>query len=409
MFSIEGQIVSQGEVARRRVEIGPNGLIGAVTEPTGLADLVLDHELVFPGFIDLHVHARECVDHSQDYKEDFTTAGAAAVNGGVVAFADMPNNPAPPVDESSLAGKYRLVQKSAAQVLLYAGIGPGTRPLTKLVPYKVFMGKSVGELYFKTAADLETSISNYRGQRVSFHCEDPAVLAQNQSQPTHETRRPEQAEALAIELALKVIKKYQLQGKICHCSTAVGLSQIRAAKKQGLDVTVEVAPHHLYFDESMLNEQNRKMFQVNPPIRQARENRLALIQALREGDIDYLATDHAPHTLEEKQRGTSGMPHLDTYGPFAAWLMKEQKFTPQDIARVCSFNPGQFFGQFTDNKYGRIEPGFEGSLTVLDMQKPVTITKNMLKTKCGWSPFEGIKLPGSVTYTIIKGKVCKGN
>jgi dihydroorotase len=150
-----------------------------------------------------------------------------------------------------------------------------------------------------------------------------------------------------------------------------------------------------------------RLLQVNPPIRQTKENRLALIEALKNGDIDYLATDHAPHTVAEKEKGVSGMPHLDTYGPVASWLMKEHNFTPQEIARVCSFNPGQFMNQFTNVKYGKIEPGFAGSLTVLDMNKPIKIEKSMLKTKCGWSPFEGIQFPGRVVYTIVRGKVYK--
>ncbi len=117
------------------------------------------------------------------------------------------------------------------------------------------------------------------------------------------------------------------------------------------------------------------MFQVNPPIRQTKENCLALIAALKNGDIDYLAADHAPHTIAEKENGASGLPHLDTYGPFAAWLMAEHHFTPQEIARVCSFNPGKFMNNFTPIKYGKIAAGFVGSLTVLDMNRPINISK----------------------------------
>ena len=129
MFSIEGNTINIDGQKRKRVEIGNDGLISRVGNPTGKADVVLKDELIFPGFIDLHVHARECSDHSWDYKEDFTTAGQAAINGGVVAFADMPNNPLPPVDDKSYADKYLLAQKCPVDVLLYAGIGPWTQPL----------------------------------------------------------------------------------------------------------------------------------------------------------------------------------------------------------------------------------------------------------------------------------------
>ena len=419
MLSIEGNVVNIDGQARKRVEVGNDGIISAVGDVTGSADVVLDDELVFPGFVDVHVHARECADHSWDYKEDFATAGAAAINGGVVAFADMPNNPVPPVDEKSYADKDQLAKKAAVDVVLYAGIGPQTKPLyyinhgrdlystSRNVPYKVYMSQSVGDLFFSSLDDVERAISKYAGQNVSFHCEDPAILLANKNQPTHQARRPEVAEVSAIDFALMLIKKYNLKGKICHVSTTEGLAKITAVKNTGLPVTVEVSPNHLYFDETMMDDENRAMFQVNPPIRQSRRNRLYLLAALKKGDIDYLATDHSPHTVQEKEKGISGTPQLDTYGPFAAWLIKEHGFTPQDIARVCSFNPGQWFSQFCDVKYGKIEKGYAGSLTVLDMNHPIKIVKSMLKTKCGWSPFEGFQFPGKVAYTIIKGKVYK--
>ena len=95
---------------------------------------------------------------------------------------------------------------------------------------------------------------------------------------------------------------------------------------------------------------------------------------------------------------------MDTYGSFIAWLTKEHNFTPQEIERVCSQNPANFLNQFIKNKYGEIKEGFVGSLTIIDMNKPVTITKNILKTKCGWSLFEGMIFPGSVVMTVVKGK-----
>jgi len=436
MISIEGNIVNIDKTFRGRIEIGSDGLISAVGQQTGNADLVLKDELIFPGFIDLHVHARECANHSQDYKEDFVTAGQAAINGGVVAFADMPNNPVPPVDDESYAEKLSLTKKSAVEILLYAGIGPNTRPLRSApihrltkepinghttqvtTPYKVYMGKSVGDLFFNSFEELESAISKYSGQNVSFHCEDPKILAANENQPTHEGRRPVEAEVSALDFALQMVEKYQLSGKICHVSTAEGLAKIIEAKKRGVKATVEVAPHHLYFDEESTrsvsiyrpNTDAHKWahyMQVNPPIRQSRENRLALVAALKNGDIDYLATDHAPHTIEEKEKGISGLTHLDTYGPFVSWLLQEQNFTPQEVARVCSFNPGNFMNQFLPVKYGSIAEGFVGSLSIIDMNRPIKIEKSMLKTKAAWSPFEGIEFPGRVAYTIIKGKIYK--
>ncbi len=404
MISLEGKIVNMDRVFRGRIEIGESGIINRIGEPTGDADFIFKDELIFPGFIDLHVHAREDTSHTQDYKEDFVTAGQAAINGGVVAFAEMPNNPVAPTDDKSYADKKELIKKSAVGVVLYAGIGVNTKPLSVKVPYKVFMGPSVGSLFFESLAELEEAIKEYKGCAISFHCEDPKILEENASKPTHLLRRPVSAEISAIDFALQMIEKYNLAGKICHCSTEDGIEKIKNAKMRKVNVVAEVTPHHLFFDETMPNL-NKKNLQVNPPIRQTKENRLALIEALRRGDIDYLATDHAPHTIEEKEKGISGMPHLDTYGAFVTWLMQKHSFSASDVARVCSVNPGIFIKQFIDDKYGEVRAGYVGSLTVIDMSKSVTITKNQLKTKCGWSPFEGVTFPGQVVMTVVRGKI----
>ena len=130
------------------------------------------------------------------------------------------------------------------------------------------------------------------------------------------------------------MSEYELQGKLCHFSTGEGLKDVIAAKARGVQVTCEVTPHHLFFDDTMLNDENRLWLQMNPPLR-GREDRLAMIEALRTGEIDYLATDHAPHSLEEKRKGTSGVPHLDTYGAFTTWLMAEHGFTRSRL-RECA-------------------------------------------------------------------------
>ena len=158
----------------------------------------------------------------------------------------------------------------------------------------------------------------------------------------------------------------------------------------------------------MLTGENRMLLQMNPPLR-SRADRLALVEALRSGVIDYLATDHAPHTLEEKEVGASGVPLLDTYGAFATWLMEVHGFSPQGIARVCAWNPGRFVREFLPAGFGRgvgrIEAGYVGSLTVLDLHTPYPVRREGLRTKCGWSPFEGFTFPGSVRWTVLRGRV----
>jgi dihydroorotase len=413
MLRVEGRIANHDREFEGAIEINTEtGLIERVGPRTGKSDLDLGSQIIFPGFGDLHIHAREDASQSQVYQEEFATVSAAAIHGGVTHVADMPNNPIAPVDDARYAEKEKLTAKSAVHVTLYAGIGPETSPLKRHVPYKAFMGPSVGDLFFDSQEQLEGALAKYRGKNVSFHCEDPATLQANKSATTHELRRPARAEIAATEFALALIERYGLIGKLCHYSTKGSLEKIAAAKARGVRVTVEVAPHHLFFDETMLTDENRLWLQMNPPLR-GREDRLALIAALRAGLVDYLATDHAPHTLEEKMRGRSGVPHLDTYGAFATWLMAEHGFSAMDIARVCSYNPGCFVKEFLPAGFGKgfgvIEPGYAGSLTILNLEAPFVVRREDLKTKCGWSPFEGYVLPGRVTYTILKGKVYPAN
>ncbi|HID21433.1 MAG TPA: amidohydrolase [Planctomycetaceae bacterium] len=370
-----------------------------------------DHEfgpdcLIFAGMGDIHIHAREDISGQQIHKEDFQTAAAAAIHGGVVHVADMPNNPVAPVDDASYAAKLRLVQKRKLPVhfTLYAGIGPETRPLSRPVPYKAYMGPSVGDLFFTSLRQLDETLARYQGCSVSFHCEDPEQLSAHAHASTHEQRRPPQCEISATRFALEMIEKHRLVGKLCHYSVREGLSLIRAAKRRGLPVTCEVTPHHLYFDVTHIRPDRRHLMQMNPPLRSP-EDRHALLEALRDGTLDYLATDHAPHTLEEKQLGVSGQPHLDTFGPFVTWLMRERGFAPEQVARFCCANPGEFVNPFsTPRRFGRIEPGYTASLTVLNLARPTTVRREDLRTKCRWSPFEGVTFPGSVEAVFIDGR-----
>jgi dihydroorotase len=409
MLRIEGRIANHDDTFDGAVLIDTEtGLIESVEPATGHSDLETKGCLIFPGFGDIHVHAREDVSGTQSYKEDFASVSAAALHGGVVHVADMPNNPIAPVDDEKYAQKERLAMGAPVTITLYAGIGPGTRPLSRHVPYKAFMGPSVGDLFFSSQEELEKVIQHYRGQNVSFHCEDPVILEQHKRERLHELSRPPLAEVSATKFALYLIEKYELVGKLCHYSTEEGLKLILDAKARGVQVSCEVTPHHLFFDTEQITSANRQWLQMNPPLRSP-SDRNALIRALRDGLIDYVATDHAPHTLAEKQEGHSGVPHLDTLGAFSTWLMVEHKFVPSDIARVFAYSPGQFVREFLHSSFGKglghIAADYTASLTIIDLKRPYKVTAESLRTKCKWSPFEGFTFPGSVRYTIHRGNI----
>jgi dihydroorotase len=408
---VEGLVAShrargENDTIRQRIEIDlRSGLITGVGDPGAGGDLVLgDEYVILPGLIDIHVHAREDATSTQSYKEDFASAGSAAIHGGVTAFADMPNNPQPPIDDATYARKRELARAaSPVEVLLYAGLGPHTRPLSFPAPYKAYMGHSVGELFFAGDDDLRAALARYRAQAVAFHAESPALLAQHHRAPTHAERRPPAAETAAIRTAIELSESFGIQPHICHLSTAEGLETIRAARRRGVEVTCEVAPHHLYYDQDNISAFHRPHFlQCNPPIR-SRLDRIALLEAFRRGEIDYLATDHAPHSLEENEAGISGMPHLDTFGAFLFWL-RDEGVSWRVLRLAAAERPGRFLSRYLPGLYGKVEKGYAGSLTVLRAGRR-TVRRETLKTRAHWSPFEGCTFSGSASHTIVRGRV----
>src|SRR5262245_33582187 len=217
---VEGILADLDGVRPGQVRI-EDGVIAAIGAGLGKADHVFGQDcLIFAGMGDVHIHAREDVTGKEMHKETFATASAAALHGGVVHVADMPNNPAAPIDDASYAAKEALLLGQHLPVVftLYAGIGPGTKPLTRDVPYKAYMGPSVGDLYFSSLEQLEQTLAHYAGKAVSFHCEDPVLLEKHKTAATHEERRPHVCELSATRFALTMIEKYRLSGKLCHYS-----------------------------------------------------------------------------------------------------------------------------------------------------------------------------------------------
>jgi dihydroorotase len=421
MKSIEAICVTSTYHKRQQIEFDEKtGLIMRVGD-LGLSREKLDYFFgddvyLFAGMGDVHIHAREDVSGKNNYKEDFSSSRKAMHNGGLCHAGDMPNNPIPPVDDETYRNKFNLaLDKCAGELWIYAGIGPGTRPLSEKVPYKVYMGPSIGELFFKDLQTLDETLRSYRDCTVSFHCEDPIVLEQNKNKSQHHEKRPVEAEVVATKDAISLIEKYGLKGKLCHFSSGEGLKAIREARKRGTFVQIEVTPQHLYFDLDQIREEDFVSYQMNPPIRKA-SDREALFLALKNGEIDFLATDHAPHSPEEKARGTSGLTGLDTFGPFVTWLLA-QGISPQLIASITAENPGTFFNQFIPSfkkislsfpdlglGVGFLRPGFRANFTLLNLNRPILITKDKLKTKSQSSPFLGITFPGQVEALFIGGQ-----
>lgn len=402
---LEGNLLDANGQRRERLLIDPiSGTILERGDLQGEPDYVCRNEcLVVPGFVDIHVHCRDDAGGSEHHKEDFRSASLAAIHGGVVLVGDMPNNPDPPNDEAGFLRKEAQVRERALiDVVLYGGVVSGSRPFRDDIPYKCYFGPSVGDIDAKGSGSLEELLTPYRGQLLMFHAEDPDTLKQSAEAATHEKRRPPEAEAVAIRRIIQLARELGFRPHIAHLSTEIGLDEIRKGRRDGIEISCEVTPHHLTFDSS-----NRGSFlrgdwlQMNPPIRSPRD-REALTAALISGEIEILATDHAPHTLAENQAGISGVPLLDTHGAFLCRLAAEGVDFKQLIDRACRA-PAQLFGAFSDGVFGNLEPGSVASLAILDPTANWTVRREDIRSRAAWSPFEGVSLPGQVIATIVRG------
>lgn len=456
--SIEGLLAPHDKKPYRgRIAIDEKtGLIRAVGKAEGKADhLFGDDCLIFAGFGDVHIHAREDDTGKQNYKEEYATAADAALHGGVVHVCAMPNTPNPVVGKEQFdwhRARIAALQKPVA-ILNYLGIDTKTKPLGKPGDYfyKLYFGKSVGDLTVTYGSELDVILAKYKGQHISFHVEYEPIVQASAKGKTHSERRPVAAVNEGLRILLPLIEKYKIHAKLCHWSTGgESFEMIAEYRKRGCDIVLEVSPLHLLFDTSMTDADPAlwTKIQMNPAV-QAPEHRAALIKGLKDGFIQFIATDHAPHTEEEKfaafskfkdrfqnmsnkemaaavkkldeplflatcvENNTSGAPWLDTYALVCTWLMAEHRFTSQDIARVCAYYPGTFVNshlkrQFRKQKFGKgfgkIEKGFMGSLTVLNTKKQTKVKREDLKTKVGWSPLEDRVLPGALEAVFIAGK-----
>ncbi|MEW6114153.1 MAG: hypothetical protein AB1664_18615 [Thermodesulfobacteriota bacterium] len=409
------------------IEFDPqSGTIAAVER---IESVDRNDRLLFPGFMDIHVHAREyprpdpkdAAAHERwekaCTKETFSSAGQAAINGGVTLFCAMPNDPDPPSNESTYRRKLETARASECPVILFAATTRSSEPWADL-PYKVYLDNAPSAVSFDDWGALEEALGRYRGCRVFFHAEDPEELAAPGTTGPRWFTRPPRAERSAVEKILDLTAKLGLRSHICHVSTESAVRLIREYNSgASVRVTCEVTPHHLFFsvDEGRISAaiggelEEAAFLECNPPLRSESDRRF-LLHALRQGLIDVLASDHAPHTRDDKTAGAPGMPHLDTLGPFAGWLIKDVGFTPQRVAEVLSSVPASIFSQDLSRTHGRIEIGCAASFTELDLSGETLVRgdriegRGKLETRCGWSPFSGIPLPAAVVKTYVLGR-----
>lgn len=410
-------VLPNGELAIRDVEVRAGKIVEISPEisspsQTESTSLEIDGEglTLLPGVIDPQVHFRE---PGLEHKEDLSTATMACAKGGVTSFLEMPNTRPLTITQAALDDK---LNRAAAKCLVNYGFfigatadnSPDLLAANPTCGIKIFMGSMRGNLLVDTEEKLEPIFA--KGKRlIAVHAENQARIDRRREEfagitdpAIHSTIQDNEAALLATKLALKMSKKYQRRLHILHTSTGEEAELLREEKPSW--VTAEVTPQHLLLNTSAY-EKIGSFAQMNPPLKSERDNQV-LWQALLDGVIDFIATDHAPHTLEEKAKvypnTPSGMPGVETSLPLMLTQAMEGRCTVSQVVNWMSAAVAR--GYKIPNK-GAIAPGYDADLVLVDLQNYRPVLREELLTKCGWSPFEGWNLTGWPVVTIVGGQV----
>lgn len=370
----------------------------------------LREAVILPGLIDAHVHFR---DPGLTYKEDFRTGTMAAANGGFTTVMDMPNTKPPTNTPRAFKEKLKIADhKSLVDYGLHAGVGKikDIKNLFKLKPatFKLFMDLLSDKELDETFREIK-NLSRVGGNPIiSLHCEDKDTVetstetlkARGRSKPEiYAKARPPLAETVAIKKILKLSKKYRQAIHICHVSVKESLELIDEAKKSGVKVTCEVTPHHLFLDAKYLAKLGN-LAKTNPPLRELKYG----LKLEDLNDIDIIGTDHAPHTIPEKEKDVwnalPGIPNLETTLPILLTQINQRDITFTDLKRLFCEKPAEIF--HLEGK-GFIKVGADADLVVVDMKKEGIINPDNFKSKAKYSPFKGFKVEGTPVMTFSRG------
>ncbi|AIF70414.1 dihydroorotase [Palaeococcus pacificus DY20341] len=371
---VEGHIgISDGKI----LEFSKSALKGEETIKTGL------HEVILPGMIDVHVHLR---DFNQKHKETIESGTKAALHGGITTIFDMPNTNPLIMDKETFKKRIAIFKKKAYADYALSFLLANNCEEAKNVNadfYKIFMGASTGGIYSKNFEN------DYKcaPRRVSVHAEDYELI---QKFPD----RPNIVEVKAIEKALTSAEKFKKPLHICHVSTKEGLSII--LEKNRPWISFEVTPHHLLLTKEDFKHNN--MLKVYPPLR-TKDDLHFLWRYIDE--IPIIASDHAPHTLEDKESGSAGIPGLETELALLFDAYNRGLLSLNDIVEKTSLNPAKVFGL----KNKGFEIGKDADLIIVNLREEWKVKPEEFYTKAKWSPWESKKLKGKVKMTFLRGRL----
>ncbi|MEM7721985.1 MAG: allantoinase AllB [Pseudomonadota bacterium] len=409
------------------VNDGRIAYIGEGAEPPAATRVIdLDGRHLLPGCIDVHVHFRE---PGMTQKEDFGTGTAAAAAGGVTCAFDMPNTDPPTDTAERLRDKQRLAEEKALiDFGLYGLLGEHNldqlRPMAEagMIGTKLFLGNTTGDNPCPSdGAVLEGfEIMAELGLRCSIHAENSPILFWRQNKLKAAGRNDPLAHlaartyVVAIEALNRAATLADWTGArihIVHESCAGSLPFIAFWKARGTDITVETLPQYLYLDAEGFAQPGGHLMRMNPPIRQ-KSNQEPLWQALLDGTIDFVATDHAPHAVEEKEGETiwdmaCGFPGVQTSLTLLLQAVHAGRMSLPQIVRVMSGAPARTFG-LSDRK-GAIAPGLDADLVVVDMDKTATLGADQLLSRGKVSVYEGWTVKGGPVMTFLRGQLVAEN
>ncbi|WP_028986930.1 dihydroorotase [Thermicanus aegyptius] len=409
--------VEEREMRREDLLLRDGKIASISPAPSHLSgDEVIEAEglLVSPGFIDLHVHLRE---PGFEQKEEIATGTLAAARGGFTTVAAMPNTRPilDSVEELEWLQK-KIAREGVVRVLPIAAITKGElgRELTEMERLKeagafAFSDDGVGVQDARLMREAFLRAASLR-MPILAHCEENALAKGGVVHEGEVSRRlglpgiPGEAEAVQVARDLVLAEATGVHYHVCHVSSRYSVLQIRAAKERGVSVTAEVTPHHLLLDETSISDADAR-FKMNPPLRSV-EDRRALIEALRDGTIDFIATDHAPHTEEEKGRGMIlspfGIVGLETAFPLLyTHLVEKGIFTLYELVERMTLKPARFFHL----PYGEIREGATADLTLIDLAKEREIDPKRFASKGKNTPFAGWRVKGWPVITLVEGRI----
>ncbi|MBI4036190.1 amidohydrolase family protein [Candidatus Daviesbacteria bacterium] len=330
-----------------------------------------------PGLVDVHVHLRE---PGATQKEDFETGTKAAIAGGITSVLDMPNNPIATISPETLQQKKDLAKgRIYADVGFHFGaslksIGFFNQVKDKVFGLKVYMNPTTGDLLMENDSVLDEVFKNWPKDK-------PLMV---------------HAEGDTLQKAINLARKFGNTLHVCHVSLAQEIELIKQARKDGLQVSCEVAAHHLFLTEEDVKKLG-PFGMMRPPLA-SRQDQDALWEAITDGVVDIIASDHAPHTKEEKLNSDKpiyGVPGLETTLPLMLTAVNEGKLTIERLIELTSTNQKKIF---------KIEEQPETFVEV-DLEEKYTITDKNLQTKCGWTPFAGMEVAGRIKKVVLRGQL----